>query len=106
MSELPAPHTWKAPASDHDPYCRWPSVPCACADFAAARAEARADERAQILLDGEDPSSAWHLEYLQDQANTLRAKVEALSGYPPFGDHPGAWVLRDEVLALFDGSSE
>jgi hypothetical protein len=31
--------------TDHDPYCRWPSVPCACADFTAARAEARAAEQ-------------------------------------------------------------
>jgi hypothetical protein len=31
--------------TDHDPYCRWPSVPCACADFTAARAEVRADEQ-------------------------------------------------------------
>lgn len=41
-----------------------------------------------------------------DMRADLHAKVEALSGYPPFGDHPGAWVLRDEVLALFDGSSD
>lgn len=60
----------------------------------------REDERRQIRLDGESPSSEWHLEYLQDQADTLRAQVEALDDLALLS---GTYVLRSDVLALFDG---
>lgn len=85
MSELPSPHTWKAPET-HDP------LPEEAARVARLIAEARADER---------ENGHWVLAYRDALMGRLRAQVEAL---PVQWKTLGAeWIRRDDVLALLDG---
>lgn len=90
MSELPAPHTWKAPA--HDPLCRqqhWEGGDCFDCRLIA---KVRADERKQVVAEYVPVLMAHLL-----QRTDLRAQVEAL---PVLSLLSGNYVNLDDVLAL------
>ena len=95
MSELPAPHTWRAPA--HDPLCRqqhWEGGDCFdCRLITKVRAE----------YEGE--REAWEetmRRYVNGVLADLRAKVDALPWIVSTAPAEG-FVLRADVLALLDG---
>ena len=86
---------------EHDPLCRWHGLPttdsgayidypfpCACGLIA----KVRADEREQVDV-------SWQNDF-DTEMTDLYAKVEALPGSP---NSALDWVLRVDVLALFDG---
>jgi hypothetical protein len=89
MSELPAPHTWKAPA--HDPLCSHDTHPYpATCETCILIARVRADERERVMAVARVNSNL---------AADLRAKVKVLPHSRWVGT---AWILRADVLALLD----
>lgn len=89
----------------HDPYCRAYRFACTCADLAAARAEARADEQARH---GDNCGGMW-----DEWTHDLHAQVEALrdeamdhyrdTGEPTFAT---SIVAYQTVLGLLKGGDD
>jgi hypothetical protein len=102
MSELPAPHTWKAPA--HDPLC--PTYmegvvnPC---PFCTVIAKVRADEqRWKPPLD----SLVRANQRLIQQRADIRAQVDALREPDDAWKSDAYNAAIDDVLDLIDGGSD
>lgn len=89
MSELPAPHTWKAP---HDPLCRqqhWEGGDCFdCRLIAKVRADERADLRAEVQVMKDEAGQALLHAETTDEVTAASVGISVL----------------DDMLALFDGS--
>jgi len=104
MSELPAPHTWKAPATVHDSLCRqqhWEGGDCFDCRLIA---KVRADEMEKAYADVIPRVRMAHAQ--------LRAKVEALTPIGVVYPHgldvlvPRTLIDRADVLALLDGNGD